>query len=199
MNTVRTFIAIELTDPIRQVLAELQSQLKKDPASRAGRWVSPAGMHLTLNFLGEVTLDAIQRIQEGIVRACASVLPFELCLSQTGAFPNPSRPRVLWVGLGGDVGALADLQRSIEREMEALGFAAERRKFEPHLTLARIREDARPGEGAALAKATTMLKIDGSVSMRVEEVSLMRSELRREGAVYTRLAAISLARQVDNE
>ena len=192
MKPIRTFVAVELDDTLKAALGRVQGQLKKGGTSHVARWVSLQSIHLTLKFLGDVSPDRVEDIERAIQRACLQCAPFSVSLSDTGCFPHSQRPRVVWVGLDGDVESLAQLQRSVESELVGVGFAAERRRFQPHLTLARIKRNARPHERARLGEFISMAKIDESVSMVVRKVSLMRSELRPSGAVYTRLAAISL-------
>ncbi|MGB9879848.1 MAG: RNA 2',3'-cyclic phosphodiesterase, partial [Anaerolineae bacterium] len=113
-------------------------------------------------------------------------------LSQPGFFPNARRLRVIWVGVDGDVDTLSQLQRAVESELNAIGFPPEKRGFQPHLTLARIRDYARPNEREEMAKHIAAVQIDRNASMLVHEVHLIRSDLRPTGAVYTRLATVPL-------
>jgi len=192
MKPIRTFVAIELDDALKAALGRIQGQLKKGGMSHVARWVSLDSIHLTLKFLGDVSPDRVEEIERAIQRACIPCAPFSVSLSDIGCFPHFRRPRVIWVGLDGDVETLAQLQRSVESELVGVGFEAEGRRFQPHLTLARIKRNARPHECARLGEFISTAKIVKSVSMVVREVSLMRSELHPSGAVYTCLAAISL-------
>ena len=192
MEQIRTFIAIELDDALKTALTQVQEQLKSARVSRIGRWISPNSIHLTLKFLGNVPVARIAEIEQAIRQACASFAPFDISLAGAGCFPNARRPRVIWVGVDGDVETLNRLQRSIESELSSIGFATEKRRFHPHLTLARIRDSARPHEREEMAKLIAAAQVDTSASMTVQDISLMRSDLRPTGAVYTRLAAIPL-------
>lgn len=195
MKPIRTFVAIELDETLRTVLADVRAQLKKGPTSHAARWVSPQSIHLTLEFLGDVSAGRIEEIERALGRACASAEAFSISLTSTGCFPNTRRPRVVWVGVGGDMEALTRLQLSVESELGHIGFSAERRRFHPHLTLARMRRSARAQECAEFGEFISTVRVDESVSMVVREISLMRSDLRPSGAVYTCLAAIPLGDQ----
>jgi len=192
LKSIRTFVAIELDEALRAVLADVQAQLKKGTMSHTARWVSPRSIHLTLEFLGDVSAGRIEEIEGAIRRACVSGEAFSVSLTGTGCFPDTRRPRVVWVGVGGDVETLVRLQHSVESELGHIGFSAERRRFHPHLTLARMRRNARPQECAEFGEFISTARVDESVSMVVREVSLMRSDLRPSGAVYTCLAAIPL-------
>jgi 2'-5' RNA ligase len=160
--------------------------------SHIGKWVAPQSIHLTLKFLGDIADSRVQPIGQALERACAGVQPFAISLTDMGCFPNPQRPRVIWVGVGGELEPLMQLQRAVEAEVNPLGFEPERRGFTPHLTLARIRDRARPSERLELGQLLSKVKVDTSVTMTVQELSLMRSELRPSGAVYTRLVAAAL-------
>jgi 2'-5' RNA ligase len=192
MEMIRTFVAIELDEALLKVLHQVQGELKRAPVARQARWVSPAGIHLTLKFLGDISSDRIPEITQAIERGCRSSAPFRISLSTAGFFPNAHRLRVVWVGVDGDVQMLLQLQRAVESELNALGFAPEGRGFQPHLTLARMRDYAHPAEREEMAKRINTVHVDTHMEMQVREVHLIRSELRPTGAVYTSLAAVPL-------
>ena len=99
MDTVRAFIAIELDPAILETLGVLQARVREDVPPRLVRWTRPAGMHLTLKFLGEVPAGQIEAIAEAMRHACAPHAPFSFVLGGMGCFPNVRRPRVVWVGI----------------------------------------------------------------------------------------------------
>src|SRR5690242_13044572 len=103
-QTVRAFIAVELPAQVHALLSTVQGELREMMGSAEGavRWVRPEGSHLTLQFLGDVPSELVPRIEEGLREAVAGVDTFLLEVSGVGAFPNPRRPRVVWVGLTGD-------------------------------------------------------------------------------------------------
>ncbi len=182
------FVAVELPDSVRNALAGAQAALKRRGLG-ALHWVRPEAIHLTLKFLGETPAERVQEIEAAIGRAMDGSGPIELTLAAPGVFGS-KRPRVIWMGLEGDVSRLAVLQHRMEAEMVALGFPREERPFSPHLTLARV-----PPELAQISRVAIMKALTGTQPLtgafRVTEVSLMRSELKPDGAVYTRLAASS--------
>ncbi|MGC8787272.1 MAG: RNA 2',3'-cyclic phosphodiesterase [Anaerolineae bacterium] len=192
MEQIRTFVAIELDEHLKDALRQVQEELKRAPISHIARWVAPDGIHLTLKFLGNVSSERVPEITQAIERGCQSFSPFTISLSQPGFFPNARRLRVIWVGVDGDVDTLSQLQRAVESELNAIGFPPEKRGFQPHLTLARIRDYARPNEREEMAKHIAAVQIDRNASMLVHEVHLIRSDLRPTGAVYTRLATVPL-------
>ena len=195
MEMMRTFVAIELDDAVLNALRQVQDELRRAPVARLARWVSTSGIHLTLKFLGDVSSDRVPEITQAIERGCRSSAPFRISLSTAGFFPNAHRLRVVWVGVDGDVEMLLQLQRAVESELNALGFAPEGRGFQPHLTLARMRDYARPSDREEMAKRINTVQVDTHSEMQVREVHLIRSELHPTGAVYTSLATVPLRSQ----
>lgn len=191
MEHLRCFVAIELEEAIRQEIRRTQTLLKSDPAGCHGRWVRPEGIHLTLKFLGDVPADQIDTIAHTIRNATAGAAPFRVSCGGLGCFPNTRFPRVIWIGIEDPEGTLLRLQKAVETNFSALEYPPERRAFHPHLTLARTRRVSK-GEQAALGKLVERTRVDRLGDMLVREISLMRSELRPSGAVYTQLAAAPL-------
>lgn len=187
---IRAFVAIELPDDIRAKLVELEDKLKA-AGIKSVRWVNPAGIHLTLKFLGDIEPSRVAGITAVIENSASGVTPFSIEVKETGVFPNPQRTRVAWVGLVGDLEHLKSLQERIETNLVPLGFPAEARGFTPHLTLARVNDQASPDERLQFGQLVTGTRFEGG-TIHVESVNLMRSQLYRSGAVYTRLSEIRL-------
>jgi len=191
MEQVRSFIAIELPDEIKSALAQLQDQLKtgKQPGIK---WVDPDGIHLTLKFLGNVGANKIGDITKAMEAAAQGLSPFMLEIKELGTFPNLKRVKVVWVGVGGDMPRLNQLQQRIEAELSRLGFTPELRPFAPHLTLARVREQASLREQQSLGQLIASTKFTTSYHFRIDSISLMKSKLTPEGAIYSRLSLVEL-------
>jgi len=187
---VRAFVAVELDPALREAVADLLRHLQK--AVGGVRWVDPEGVHITLKFLGEVEAGRIPPIASALETAVRPLAPFNLRLGTPGAFPDPQRPRVLWLAVEEPTGALARLQRAVEEALTALGFPPEERPFTPHLTLGRVGAQAGEGVRRRAGLALAGLKVPPGLTMRVTTVSLMRSHLSPQGARYTRLARIPL-------
>jgi len=187
---MRSFIAIELPDAIKAEIAGVQQQLKASGAS--ANWTRPEGIHLTLKFLGEVEDAKAAGIIDALGTACRGAAPLRLEIAGAGAFPNVKLPRVLWLGVRGDTERLALLQAAVEDAMERLGFEREERKFSPHLTLARIKSPRPRDNWAAVIDGIRNVDLGGFTADRV---SLMKSELRREGAVYAEVGRAGLVRR----
>jgi 2'-5' RNA ligase len=192
MKQIRTFIAIELDETINAALTDLQEQLKAEVPQRSVRWVKPGGIHLTLKFLGNVPANRIEEIERALTQACAGFPAFSFSVGGLGCFPHPRRPRVVWVGVQEESGTLKRLQKAIEDGMERLGFAPERRKFHAHLTLGRVRRRTSSGDVRRLGRLVKESDVGQLDQMEARAVSLMKSDLKPTGAVYTQLAAVKL-------
>lgn len=185
MEKIRAFIAIELPEKLKEELAGFEASLKKSDTTGCAKWVSPESIHITLRFLGAVEADKIEDIEKAMTEACRGVPPFSLCIAGCGCFPGPRRMRVIWVGVGGEVDKLIRLQRQTDERLKPLGFEPEARAYTPHLTLSRIRELASPEETARLGKALEGAKPEFATEVEVKSVSLMKSQLTPQGAIYT--------------
>jgi 2'-5' RNA ligase len=188
---IRTFIAIELPPLVREGLARLQERLNRDRPPV--RWVAPDKIHVTLKFLGEIPAEEVEGVSESAARVAAAAAPFQIEATGVGVFPNPNRPRVVWVGVQGDLDALRSLHACLESDLAACGFPPEGRPFSPHLTMGRVRDRAAPAEVRALGRAVTSLAVPSLGSWRVEHITVIRSDLRPEGPIYTPLRKAALA------
>jgi 2'-5' RNA ligase len=190
MEKIRAFIAVELPSFLKEELGRIESILKAGNTTPV-KWVDFESIHLTLKFLGDIESSRVGEIIEGIKNACVGISPFELKIKGLGVFPNPARTRIAWVGLVDATDELSLLQRNIESEMEKLEYERETRKFSPHLTLARVRDQATPDERERFGNLVTATAFS-SERITVNSVSLMKSHLTKQGALYTRLGSIRL-------
>jgi 2'-5' RNA ligase len=185
---MRSFIAIDLPHEVRLILDQVQRELK---GSVTGvRWVRPEGIHLTLKFLASIPPEQVAAIAAAVGKAIHREPPLALNLSGLGAFPNPRRPRVIWVGIGGEVERLSRLQARLEEALEPLGFPREERSFRPHLTLGRVRDPRRPPD---LTHALADVTLPAGNPFDVREILVYKSDLRPTGAIYTKLQHLPLA------
>ena len=191
MEPIRAFIAVELPDTVKSALSAIQDSLKEMERT-AVKWVNPESVHLTLKFLGNVAPDAIPQITEAVSAASRATPPFRLELSELGGFPNLRAPRVLWVGIQGEVDSLSALQKSIDNALIPLGFPPEKKGFSPHLTVGRVREKASANDRRRLGDIVASFETGSLPSFTVDSFNLMRSILAREGAIYSRLYTASL-------
>lgn len=190
---IRTFVAVELDELQKHALRQVQETLKAERGGRYVRWVAPEAIHLTVKFLGGVDADKMPGLQSAIAQACTDIPPFILSLGGIGAFPNTRRPNIVWVGVGGEVKVVTRLAEQIDRACATLGFPSETRPFSPHLTLGRVKRDVRPADQQFVGEMVGNSRVSDLGECHVERVSIMKSDLRPAGSVYTRLYAIELA------
>jgi 2'-5' RNA ligase len=192
MEQIRSFVAIELSDQLKEKLCLIQESLKGRGIADQVRWVKPEGMHLTLKFLGDVPADRVKEISLAMAEGSRDVGPFNVGFAGLGCFPSPRRPSVLWVGVEGDTKTLTELQASIEAGLSRLGYPPEKRKYTPHLTLGRVGRHVGDGDRRRLGSLIGAHSIEPLGGMEVHQVSLMRSELSPAGARYSRLEVARL-------
>lgn len=190
MEQIRSFIAIELPPELKAELSQLEAQLKSSQAPGV-KWVDPAGIHLTLKFLGNIASGQTGEIIRVMEEAAQEISYFYLELKDLGVFPNLKRVQVAWVGLGGELDKLSQFQQRLESGLTPLGFPPELRSFTPHLTIARLPNRASADERQRFGQliATTPFK---SASFKVKAINLMRSQLTRAGAIYSHISSVQL-------
>lgn len=176
----RLFVAVDLGDEARRAVRAYLAQLPPPP----GRATRPEGWHLTLRFLGPTDPSRRARLEAALQRHVRAQ-PFVVRLGSPGAFPQPGRARVLWLGLTDGTEALAALAAQVEAAARAAGFPAEARPFAAHLTLSRL-QPPQPLPAAWRAAPPA------NVLVPVERVTLFRSHLRPGGAVYEPLLQLPL-------
>lgn len=188
-RSLRVFLAVEPPAEILRDIASIQDRLRKLIGGDIG-WVRPGGIHLTLKFFGDVSSDQVANIMTVVERATERERPFPLAVGGVGLFPDVRRPRVLWLGLSGDVERLQVFQSGLETAFFQIGFSREERPFRPHLTLGRIRNvKGLSGLSRALDKGEAFT----AGRFFASEVHLIKSELTPGGAVYTKLKEFSFA------
>jgi 2'-5' RNA ligase len=184
---IRTFLAIELPDALRPGLSLVQGEMKKSGADV--RWVPVGNIHLTLKFFGSVPDEEIGSLALAARESAAAAEPFQLKVTVAGAFPSPRAPRVVWLGLGGDVLPLTRLYQRLEKAFAALGYLPEGRAFHPHLTLGRVKS---PANRERLARILEKLPPADWPPFPVNELILFQSVLSPQGSKYTPLKVIPL-------
>jgi len=190
---LRTFIAIELDEPLRIALARVQEKFKRQVPPGSVKWVAPDGIHLTLKFLGDTPRSRIPEITAALRAACADFAAFEFSVEGRGCFPNFRRPRVIWVAVREKGQTLARLQAAVEKHVAPLGWPTEERAFSPHLTLGRVAKGASSQIEAAVGQVVERSVVEQIGAQRVTAVSLIQSDLRPTGAFYTPLVSVPLA------
>ena len=176
---VRAFIAIELPGTVKAFLTKISTELKI--CGGHVKWVRPGGIHLTLKFLGSVRSGLLPRIEETAQPVFTDQKPISLSVSGLGAFPGLRKPRVVWAGLKEPAGVLAPLVRRLEDALEPLGFAKEKRPFNPHLTLGRFKSNEKSSD--LIETIRQKMDIVGP-SFVADHAVLFESVLKHSGAEY---------------
>ncbi|MFH1690075.1 MAG: RNA 2',3'-cyclic phosphodiesterase [Candidatus Eisenbacteria bacterium] len=182
--TVRTFIALELSEELKEGILGLTDELQ-ERGVRAS-WARRQTLHLTLKFLGDVEETELPEVVAAVARASSRTSSFDFETRSLGAFPSPARPRVLWAGIE-PVDELMALQQAIDGELTKLGFPREKRRFHPHITLGRIRD---PRAESVQGILDDLVAPEGRVV--ATEVRVMRSTLRPGGALHELVQAVPL-------
>ena len=187
---MRLFIAIEISDEIREALAQIQSRLKY--AGADVKWVEPKNIHLTLKFLGEVKEEKVEEIKSALNETVKGFKPFELSIKDIGAFPKIDFPRVIWAGLDKGTSESKALAEAIDERLSRHGFEKESRPFASHLTIGRVRS---PKNKAALKERllSSNLPLTPYHLPLIPYITLYKSTLTPHGSIYTKLHEAKLS------
>ncbi len=190
--TTRTFVAVELDSAYKAALANSVGHLRR--ALPTARLVDTESLHVTLTFLGDLDQLQLAASIDAAHAAASKSAPFRLSLSELGIFGPLQSPRVIWAGIAGDLAALQGLQADLLHEQAKRDLPADGHRFSPHLTLARPRGQLSLPERDTLQALLSRpinpdLKLD---PLRVEHIAVMKSELSRQAARYTRLTICPL-------
>lgn len=183
---IRSFLAIRLPEPIRKDLENIQERLKETDASV--KWVTPDNVHLTLKFLGNIESKDVEKIHDIVSKIVTKETHLILRGEGVGAFPHIKSPRVIWVGISGEIDRLKDIHIRMEEELETIGFRPEERSFSPHLTIGRVKTRVHK----ALLDRLIALKDYRSQPFKAGEIILFKSDLRPYGPIHTPLKTIPL-------
>jgi 2'-5' RNA ligase len=181
-STIRTFIALELPPAVISLLAKVQEYLKSKRLR--AKWVRPENIHLTLKFLGNIDPGDTDKIGGAMMDAVDDAAVFQLVAEGLGVFPGIKRPRVIWVGLRGQIQLLFALQRALEENLAALGFKKDKRPFKGHLTLGRFKQTVDPNTIRQIIGEYENLYSEAFTARRI---ILFKSDLKPTGAVYSQL------------
>jgi RNA 2',3'-cyclic 3'-phosphodiesterase len=182
---LRAFVAVDPSAAVRESLERALARVQ----ARVPRWAGAEGLHVTVAFLGEVDDVVVPDLERAVAGVAGAHAPLALRFAGGGSFGNPRRPRVLWVGVTGDVPRLAAVQRDLDGALRPFGYAPEERPFHPHLTLARARD---PRGDAALGAAAEMLGEQDFGTAIVDALVLYRSDRSSKPARYTAVARLPL-------
>ena len=178
---IRSFIALPIPDPVRDVLQGTIKTLDDGIGERI-RWVRPEGIHLTLKFMGDIDVTVINKLLSLLPEVANGFTPFELTMAQLGCFPNNRRPRVLWAGVKGNLSALRDLHIAIDSLAGNIGLPREDREFSPHLTLGRVNRNLSESHIHHIGNLIKTTNLPDSPSWINQTIDLMRTELDPAGS-----------------
>jgi len=186
---IRSFLAFEMPVKIREIVSRTLKEMKRLPLDV--RWVRAEHIHITVVFMGNIFEDDIMPISNAVSKTCKRYGPFKVSLTGYGIFGSLRNPRVLWIGLDGDLARMSYFRNSLQKGLKPFGTKQEKRRFKPHLTLGRFRK----GTGSVVDMDDLLSEYQNisSPTCAVEELILFRSELSPGGAVYSRLKTWPLA------
>ena len=188
---VRAFISIHLDDAVLEALQKFQHSLTAKLPRESVRWSAPEQLHLTLKFLGNVSAESLPDLKAAMHPLALACGPLQLRAEGLGAFPSLRNPRVIWIGLQGDVERLQDWQEQLARAVNPWAQKEENRAFHPHLTLGRIRETA-SRHARQIGQVLQDFPVPAFGEWRASQFFLMRSQLSPKGAVHTILESYPL-------
>jgi 2'-5' RNA ligase len=187
-STSRLFVAFTIPPVQKTRLGRLQGLIA--PEIPNARWVTPEMFHVTLAFLGDVPDIDLNRVCLAVAEACRGFSPFTVNLKSLGAFPDPTRPRVAWVGLTGPgLETLGRLQQSIAGTLTDAGHPPEDDRFTPHLTLAYIK--SKKGQEIDVSPLIAHYQMWSAGNFLVSGVTTFSSTITPEGPAYLPMATAS--------
>lgn len=180
---IRSFLAFEQPEEIKGIVEETSVSLDKSHLDV--RWVKPGNIHLTVVFLGSVPAEDLEVMEQPIHEICSGFSPFSIALKGLGCFPHARSPRVIWVGLEGEIERMARFRDSLQGRLVPFGIKEEKRPFRPHLTLGRFNSFRRTDR--ELEEILERYRDLASPVCPLGELVLFKSDLRRGGSIYTKM------------
>ncbi|MDR4508417.1 MAG: RNA 2',3'-cyclic phosphodiesterase [Candidatus Brocadiaceae bacterium] len=188
MMGIRIFIAVEITFDTQKKLAEIQDRLKESGADV--NWVAPGNLHITLKFIGTFDEEKIESVVSVMREAVSPGIPFDLCYRGVGILPGNKNPRVVYAHAEDQEGILTDIHKKLDEQLAVLGIEREGRPFKAHITVGRIKTRKNIKK---LIECVGLYNQSLFGMERITELVLMKSELSREGPVYTKLNSVSIS------
>lgn len=183
-ESIRTFIAIEISEEIKEKISQIQERIKQADSLK-GKWVSKNNIHLTLKFLGDTRLSDIEKIKDKIRDCLLDEKSIDCILTNIGVFPNERFTRVIWAGIKkGDI-QIISLAKKLEKSLLKLGFKKEKRDFKAHLTICRPKQILNHGQFKSVLD-----EINQSFQPQdfiINKITLFESKLTSQGPIYTAL------------
>ena len=186
---IRSFLAFELPPDIKTIVTRVSGEVRK--SSLDVRWVRPEFIHLTVVFMGDIESAQVPLMAGALGSVCANHGPFRISLKPMGCFPNSRNPRVLWLGIDGDLERMSRFRDDLQAALSPFGIKEEERAFRPHLTLGRFKK---PGKRQTeLEQLLATYRDLTSPACVLDELVLFRSDLKPGGAVYTKMESWPLS------
>jgi 2'-5' RNA ligase len=191
MKTIRAFIAIELTDELKQsILALIHTYQGLVPAGLV-KWVATRNLHLTIKFLGDTPINLIPSIQEKMDQLAFEETGFWMTAAGAGMFPSARKPRVVWLGLDCKT-ELSEISKRLDNNLSELQIAREEHPFSPHLTVGRVYQGLQDEKFQKLGDIILRNQPGVINKMFVRNIRLIKSDLRPEGPEYSTIHSAEL-------
>jgi len=191
MSLLRAFIAIKIPHEIHQAIEQVTAPLRDALPSSLVRWIPTKNIHLTLKFLGDISLANVEILTQMLNTEVNQHPAFEIKFEGLGTFPSPKRPRILWIGIQFPE-ELTALQHGIEAAAAKLGYPVDNRPFSPHLTIGRVKQNVGSSGMEKIRQSLKDTNIGTLGSTQITAVTLFKSDLKPTGAVYTELHSAPL-------
>lgn len=185
-ESIRAFIAIELPKQVKDELSSIQKNLRNSGADV--KWVEPENIHFTLKFLGNTEKTKIKDITDALNEIAKKIKSFSMNLTEIGAFPRISYPRVIWVGIKEGANTVSELAKTVEGKLNKLGFPKEDRPFSAHITIGRVRSPK--GKEKLKTQVENLNKSKSQLAdykIQISKITLFQSTLMPTGPTYTKL------------
>jgi len=181
-DATRAFLALSLPDEARRLAGEVLRRLRENTEGSEVRWVDCANLHVTLRFFGDLDAAARPRARELTTAWEGAFDPLPTGWAELGAFPNPRRPQVIWLGLKDETGRIRAFAQEIEHRLVRAGFGRADKPFRAHVTLGRVRRERRIAWERTSDGLTTP-----ALDFSIQRLVLMKSTLMPAGPIYTPL------------
>ena len=185
---MRTFFCYELSDESRERMQKVSEQIDEVAYIK---WVSPENLHITVKFLGEIEQGQIPEIRDAAQGAIEGSKRFKIDIDKFGCFPDPSFPKVLWLGSSNPPRRIFKINEGLEENLAQHGFEREKRDYIPHVTLGRTKENDNK-KIKKLGKQLCQFRFSENLTESIKKLTLMESELRRSGPIYNPVFRLAL-------
>lgn len=185
MAEIRAFLAVDLSDQLKDEIGQIQIKLKK--GIKNIKWVRRDNFHLTLKFLGNIDSNKLPDLKDGLSRVIQGRDIFSVNFNRLGGFPNIFRPKIIWLGVDQGKSELMNLQKIVETELLSQGFPKERSAYSPHLTLGRAKRDTDLSLFSQILKQTNITLTQNTI---IKSIKIFKSDLQSTGPIYSCLEEI---------